>query len=108
MRGRHFREIAEAADDGIEVGEFGFQSSGGLVEDFLELTRGELARALQIFDRDLQGKERIAQLVGEAAGQFAPGSYALGLNEPFLLRSERAGKAIRMAAVATSAAVFRI
>src|SRR5258708_25356275 len=42
------------------------------VKNFKELFGVELAGFLQIFNRDLHGKERIAQLVREAPRQFAP------------------------------------
>ena len=73
LRRGHFGKIAEAADDGVEIGEFGFEGGGGFAENFLKLLRAKLAGALEIFDGDLQGKERVAQFVGQAlAGE--PGS----------------------------------
>src|SRR5208282_4447576 len=88
LRRGHFGEIAEAADDAVEVGELGFQSGGAFIEDFLKLRRAKLAGTLEIFNGDLQGEERIAKLVGKASGEFPPGSNALGLHQLFLLSGE--------------------
>src|SRR5580704_919692 len=79
LRIRHLGEIAESSDDAVEIGEFSLESGGTFRENFLELRRAELARALKIFERDLHGKERIAQLMSEAAGQLAPSSDTFSL-----------------------------
>jgi len=59
------------------------------VEDFQELLGIELAGFLQIFDRDLHGKEGVAQLVRETPRQFAPRGNTLGLHQALLLGRER-------------------
>src|SRR5258708_33771334 len=59
------------------------------VKNFKELFGVELAGFLQIFNRDLHWKERIAQLVREAPRQFAPRSNALGLHQALLLGRKR-------------------
>jgi len=59
------------------------------VEDFQELLGVELAGFLQIFDRDLHGKERVAQFVCQTPRQFTPRGNALGLHQALLLRSKR-------------------
>src|SRR5678816_2745506 len=64
LRLRHLRKLAEARDDGFEVGDFGKQSRGAFLENFVELFRALLASPHKIFDRELQGEERIFQLVG--------------------------------------------
>src|SRR2546425_12997858 len=72
-------KIAEAADDGVQVGEFGAKRGSGLEENLVKLLGGLLAGALQIFHGKLQRKKRVLQLVSQAPRQFAPGSDALGL-----------------------------
>ena len=47
----------------------------------IELFRRLFLGTLQILDRDLQRKERIFQLVGQAAGQFAPSCDAFRLHQ---------------------------
>src|ERR1700681_3619570 len=64
----HFRKVAKAPDDGIQIGELDLQRCRRFVENFQKLFGVELLRALQIFDGDLQGEQRVAQFVGEAAG----------------------------------------
>src|SRR5437588_1465061 len=88
FRRGHFGEIAEAADDVVQVGQLRFQGRGGLVEDFEEVPGFEPSGLLQVFDGDLHGEKRIAQFVGEAARKFAPGGDALGLQQALLLRCE--------------------
>jgi len=61
------------------------------VEDFQKLFGIELAGFLQVFHRNLHGKERIAQFVCETARQFAPRSNALGLHQALLLSRKRLG-----------------
>src|SRR5208283_5250897 len=90
LRSGHLGKIAEAADDAVEVGEFGFERGGGFAKNFLELLGTKLAGTLKIFDGELQGEKRIAQFVSEATGQFTPGSDAFGLHELFFLRGEGA------------------
>ena len=97
MRRGHLGEIAEAADDGVEIGEFGFQRGGGFAENFLKLLGAKLAGALEIFDGDLQREKRVAQFVSQAAGEFAPGGDAFGLHKLFFLRGEGAGHVVESA-----------
>ena len=56
LRRGHFGEIAEAANDAVEIGEFGFESGGAFGKNFLKLLRAQLTGALQVFERDLQGE----------------------------------------------------
>ena len=94
LRLRHLRKLAEARDDGFEIRDFGEQSGGTFLENLIELFRALLASTQKIFDSELQGEERIFQLVGEAAGEFAPGGDTLGLNELLLLLDEFARHAV--------------
>ena len=80
LRRGHFGEIAEAPDDAVEIGEFGFQCGRRFTEDFLKLVGAKLAGTLEILHRDLQREKRIAKFVRQAAGQFTPGGNALGLH----------------------------
>ncbi len=54
VRSRHLGKIAEAANNAVEIGEFGFERGGGFTKNFLELLRTKLAGTLEIFDGDLQ------------------------------------------------------
>ena len=89
LRRGHLREIAEAANNGIEIGKLRFQRGRGLVKDFQKLFRVQFPRLLQIFDGDLHREKRIAQLMREPSRQFAPGGNALGLHQAFFLRRQR-------------------
>src|SRR5579885_985629 len=82
---RHAGEITEASDDAAQVGQFGQQRGGALAEHFVELLGMLIAGALEIFHGDLEGEERVLELVGQAAGEFAPGRYALRLNQAIAL-----------------------
>ena len=84
----HFAEVAEAANDGLEVGDLHAEGLRALAEDFVEFIGWQLAGADEIFDGELEREERIFQLMGEAAGEFAPGGYALGLDETLALADE--------------------
>src|SRR5208337_4479108 len=77
FRRGHFGEIAEAADDVVEVGELRLQSGRRFADNLLKFLGAELTRTLQIFHSDLQREEWVAQLVSQPAGQFAPGGDAL-------------------------------
>jgi len=88
LRLGHAAEIAEAANDGFEIGDLHAQSLRTLAEDFVKFGGGQFTRADQIFDGELKWKERILEFMGKAAGQFAPGGYALGLHEPIALRNK--------------------
>ena len=59
------------------------------MEDFQELLGVELAGFLQVFNGNLHGKERIAQLVRETPRQFTPRGNTLGLHQALLLRGKR-------------------
>ena len=56
LRRGHFGEIAEAADDAVEIGEFGFERGGAFGKNFLKLRGAEGAGALQVFKSDLHGE----------------------------------------------------
>ena len=43
----------KAADDGFEIRKLGDERGGALLEHFVEILRGGLARALQVFNGDL-------------------------------------------------------
>ena len=90
MRRRHLGKIAEAADDAFQIFQLRAQGGGGLEKYFVELFGGLLARALQIFNRQLQGKQRILQLVREPPRQFAPRGHAFGLHQALALLGELA------------------
>src|SRR5579864_1725851 len=82
---RHLSKIAEASNDGFEIVELRQKSRGTLAENFVELLGRSLARPLQIFDGDLQGKQRVFQFMREPPGEFAPRGDALGLNHTIAL-----------------------
>ena len=85
LRRRHPGEFAEASDNCFQVGDLGQQSSRTFAEYFVELFRSLLPRPNQIFDRELQRKQRILQFMGQPPRQFAPGCDSFGLNQPFAL-----------------------
>ena len=92
LRLRHFGEVAEAPDNGLQVAEFSQQGRGALAKHFVEF--GGIARAQQVFHRDLQREERILELVRQAAGKFAPGGDALGLHGAVALFDQLVGHGI--------------
>ena len=65
----------------FKIRNFRQQRCGTFAKDFIELFRDLLPCPHQILHRELKGKERILQLVSQAAGQFAPCGYALGLHQ---------------------------
>ena len=85
FRLRHFREIAEPADDVFQVLDFRKQDSRRFAKHFFELLGILFLRALQIFDRRLQREQRILQFVRQPPRHFAPGRHALGLHQPLAL-----------------------
>ncbi len=91
IRRRHACEIAEPADDGFELRQFREQRRGALSKNLVELRRIALARALQIFDGDLQREKRILQFMRQTAGQFTPGGDAFGLNRALALCDQLLG-----------------
>jgi len=53
IRRGHFGEIAEAANDAVEIGKLGFKSGRTFGKNFLKLSGAELAGTLKIFECDL-------------------------------------------------------
>ena len=85
LRLRHLGKFAESSDDSFQIGNFRQQRSGTLVEDFVELLRSLLPGAHQVLHRELQGKQRILQLVRQSPRKFPPGCHPFGLQQPFPL-----------------------
>ena len=56
IRRGHLGKITEAADDAVEIGEFGFEGGGAFGENLLKLSGAKLSGALQIFKSDLHGE----------------------------------------------------
>src|SRR5690348_5890695 len=90
----HAGELAKASDNGLEVGDLGEKRGRAFLEDFFEHLRAVFARADEVFDGELKREERVLELVGEAAGEFAPGGDALSLNQAFFLFEQVGGHAI--------------
>ncbi len=88
LRLRHFREIAEAADDLLQIVDFREQDAGGFAKHFLELLRILLLGALQILDRRLQREKRILQFMRQPARDFPPRGHAFRLHQPFALLAQ--------------------
>src|SRR5262249_17954627 len=88
---RHFRKITEASDDGLEVGDLSQERGRAFAENLIKLLGRILAGADEVLYGDLQRKERILQLVGQAASQFPPRSYALALHQALPLRNQLLG-----------------
>src|SRR5262249_15391675 len=70
LRRRHLGEVAKAADDGLQIGNLGEQRGCTLAKYLVELLGSVGAGAQQILDGDLQRKQRVLELVSQAAGQF--------------------------------------
>ncbi len=83
LRLRHPAEVTEAANNGLEISDLHAQCLGALAKNFIEFRVGQTACADEILNRELQRKERIFQLMREAAGKLSPRCYALALDELF-------------------------
>ena len=81
VRLRHFRKLAEAPDDRLQVRQFRQQRPRTFPKHVLELFRTLLPRPHQILHRELQGKQRVLQFVRQPPRQLAPCRHALGLNQ---------------------------
>src|SRR6266567_5957977 len=95
LRLGHFAEVAEAANDGLEIGDFHPERARALVEDFIEFFRGKFTCSDEVLDGELQGEERVLELVSQSAGELAPGGDSFALHETFALRSELACHVIK-------------
>ncbi len=91
LRRRHLGKIAEAADDGLQIGDLREQGSGALAEDLVELRGRFFPRAQQVLYRDLQREERVLELMGQPSRQFAPGRHAFALHQALALRDQLLG-----------------
>ena len=90
FRRRHFRKIAEAAHDGVQVRQLAFNVAVDSSKISMNCFGSSCLRALQVFHRDLQRKQRIAQLMRQPPRQFAPRGYAFGLQQSIFLHAQRA------------------
>ena len=77
-------------NDGFQIGDLRTEGCGAFAEDLVEFGRRQLARAHQIFNRELQREKRIFELVRQTPRQLAPSRNALALHEPFALAGELA------------------
>ena len=85
----HFAEVAEAADDRLQVRDLRAQRRRAFAKDLVELRlAADCARAHQVLDRELQREERILELVRQPARQFAPCGHALALHQAVALAGE--------------------
>ena len=85
LRPRHAREVAEAADHGVEIRQPARHRRQAFVEHFVELRARQRLGPAEIVERDAQRKERVLELVRQPPGELAPGGDALGLNQPLAL-----------------------
>src|SRR6185312_1362361 len=88
LRCRHFGKVAEAPDDRLQIGDFGQQRRCAFAKDFVELFGSVFTRAQQVFDGNLQRKERVLEFMGKPPGQFPPCRHALGLHQTLALRHQ--------------------
>ncbi len=88
FRLRHFCEIAEAADDLLQILDFRKQYARSTRGTLPQTVRDLLFCALEVLDRGLQRKKRILQLVRQPPRQFPPGRHALGLHQSFALLAQ--------------------
>ena len=97
FRSGHFAEVAEAADDRLQVGDLHAQCLRALAKDFLELLGGQLAGTRQVLHRELQGEQRVLEFVRQAPGKLAPRGDAFGLDKAVALAGQLAGHMIEAA-----------
>ena len=81
----HAGEVAEALDDGAQVGDLRQECPGTLAKHFLELCRVLFFGAQQVFHRNLQRKQRVLQLVCKPPCQLAPCRHPFRLHQAFAL-----------------------
>jgi hypothetical protein len=97
FRRRHFGEIAEAADNLLQIRELRQQRRRPFAKDFVELLGVFVARPLHVLHGDLQREQRILQLVRQPPRQFAPRRHALGLHQALALFHQFVSHAIESA-----------
>ena len=90
----HLGKIAEASDDRLQVGNFCQQGFSALLEDLFKLAGVARFGAQHVFHGNLQGKQRIFQLMGETPRQFAPGGHTLALQQALALLQKLARHAV--------------
>ena len=88
LRLRHLAEVRETPNDRLQVRNLRRQRRRALAKYLVELRLRQLARPHQVFDGELQRKERILELVRQPPRQFAPGSYAFALHQAVALALE--------------------
>ena len=92
---RHARELAELVDDAAQRAQLVEDGVARLAEQLAEARGGLpsllLERAPQRLDRELDGEDRVLQLVRQAARHLAPGGDALGLQQPLARRAQLRG-----------------
>ncbi len=79
---RHPRELAELGDDAPQTLDLFEDRDGRLLEDLVEVRVLLLVRFSHRLDRDLDGRERVLDLVRDSARDVPPGRDPLGAEEP--------------------------
>ena len=93
----HLAEIAEAGDDGFQVRYFHGEGLRTFAKDLVELSGGQFARSHQIFDGQLQRKERVLELMGKPPRKLAPRGHTLALHQTVALRGQLRGHVVEAA-----------
>src|SRR6266536_3666263 len=84
----HLGKITKSPDDRLQVGNLREQHRRALAKRVIKLLRALFSSAKQILDRQLKRKQRILQLMRQAARQLPPSGDAFRLHQPLALLEE--------------------